>query len=172
MTNIERAIDDFFAFAGAQYENPQGVEFHLVYGAVVVSIIWQHKQGLEDASLAFTYTCEDFTTFGEMFNIGEDAQTVIDNVTAKTLMNLFQRGKVAVSCSIEELNAPTLEFYRRNNKIIAIDELKIEHEVDLELRSPQDFVSFTKSFFEKNPHLKNTMVFRSGRWQSSEQIAN
>src|SRR5688572_1813358 len=106
--------------------------------------------------------CSDYPEFIQTFEITDIISSSIDLITTETLMRLYQAGEGIISCSIDGVNAPTLEFDKRDNKIVAIDELQIEHDVDQELKSQKDFIGFTKTFFESNKRLTEQLIFKNG----------
>lgn len=116
--------------------------------------------------------CDDYPDLIQTFEITENVRASVELITPESLMRLYQAGGGIFSCSIVSVNAPTLEFYNRGNKIVGICELQIEHEVEQELKTPEEFISFTKAFFENTKHLIEQLIFKNGSLQSPVEITN
>jgi hypothetical protein len=94
--------------------------------------------------LVLMTVCGDDPEFIQTFEIADNVRGFIDLVTTETLMRLYQAGEGIICCSTDGVKSPTREVDKRDMKLVAIDELQIEHEVHQELNKPEEFISYTK----------------------------
>ncbi len=157
----------------SNYENPNEIEIaRLTDDSFSVNGFWPHEEGEPNVELVLTTACGDYADFIEEFDITDDVQKSLDKITFEKLMSLYQAGKGAISCSIEGANAPSLEFYMRNKTVIAKDDVDTFHEVGIVLNTPDDFVGYTRRYFELNKHLKGFATVKNILLQFPAQADN
>lgn len=172
MTNIETLINDFFAHEGETYVNPQAVEIARLGNTLCVSAFWLAIRPGEKVSLVLMVICDSYVEFQDWFGIEEDVKFSVDQITFGDLMNLHLTGKGAVSCSVDGVNAPSLEFYKQLQGLIARDEFENAHQVGVTLEKPEDFIEYTKKYYESNKHLDGFATFENWPWNLVVQVLN
>lgn len=171
MTDIEKSIEEFFDFEGDTYVNGNGVEIALLNGAVCVTALWPEKQLDKNVSLVIMKMNANFIEFALNFGIQEDVKVAVENININTLMNLFRVGTGSICCSIEGIHAtPALEFCNQDNRIVARDDAEAEHEVVEEFKTPQEFIDYTKKYYQLNEHMTGFAKYKNPAWKLAQAI--
>lgn len=171
MNDIEKAIDAFFACEGDTYVNDNGVEIALLKGAVCVTALWPEEQVDKNVSLAIMKMNESFIEFALNFGLEVNVKEAIEKINVATLLNLYLAGTCTICCSIEGVHAtPGLDFYKQDNRIVAKDDAENQHEVTEELKTPRDFIDYTRKYFELNEHMTGFAKYKNPAWKLASAI--
>jgi hypothetical protein len=141
MANINDRVK-YFMDNLVVYDNPNDVEM-LTHpdDAVLVAADWPgHKT--EGFNLEFIFECETIAEFTQVFGIKKVKD--LERITPDFLVQLYHQGKAEVWCSFDIVHHYyPLEFFKRSQGMIAIDDDEVEHTLLVPLETPQQFMDYT-----------------------------
>lgn len=140
-TEIQQ-IYDFMVVFDPSYINRHGVEF-ISHDDKSVYVHFKWDDLFEDRRLDFgiSYSNEDFETFLSDFKISSIQQLKL--LTRERLWEVYYQGKGEVYCIFADDPYFSLNFRRKNNRMVARNEKDKHHVVNEKLITPLQFMQYT-----------------------------
>lgn len=139
-------VRNFLEHYLGMYCNPHGVVM-TIYRDDTISVASSFYRTVAGGTntVGVAYESENMNRFLETFGI----ITVhdLDDITALSLMALYQQGRAEIYCSLDNHDG-LLCFRKLNDCIYAKDDFDVEHAVPVLLESAEAFVRYTRKYFE------------------------
>jgi hypothetical protein len=142
METLLEAVKDFLDNY-VVYDNPHEVE--IITNAdysVMVATNWPGENNDEGFNLEIFFECATISAFIETFKLRSIRD--LRRITPAFMMSLYEQGKADVCCAVDNYpNYYPMRFRKINQTLVAKDDRDMEHEVPVNLETPQEFRDYT-----------------------------